>query len=306
MNPSEHLPIELLSAHLDGEAAPEERARADAHLAACAACRATFEDFRTIAQASTRIEIPEIPEGLRERVMAAVAPPAPPRRAWIGAAASVAAAGLVATAWYLQGPEAPAPRPVATELEAPTPLAPRVEAIPPPPRSEDAVEGENDAGGSGTAAPPIPAPLRKAKAVPPPATAKVLEPEAQADREATPGAEIRERLRDTYVRDEPAPAGAVAPPASLGVADGPAPALEIVEVEAGAPIDRAALLGALAEAGLPAVTWADGRTIELVVPRTRWEDCRVVLDRFGIRPDASKVRAATGEAITFRIRTPAP
>jgi anti-sigma factor RsiW len=109
----EHLPVELLSAHLDGETTPGERGRVELHLAACAACRAELEDLRRIVDASSRLVVPEVPVGLRDRIAAAVARPRARRRAWIGAAASLATVGLVATAWYLQGPqpvaEPPAP-----------------------------------------------------------------------------------------------------------------------------------------------------------------------------------------------------
>ena len=40
--------IERLSAYQDGELAPADRAACDAHLAACADCRATLEDIRTV------------------------------------------------------------------------------------------------------------------------------------------------------------------------------------------------------------------------------------------------------------------
>jgi hypothetical protein len=137
MNATGHLPIELLSAHLDGETSPEERARVEAHLAGCERCRSALDDLRAIAEASARIVTPDLPEGLRERVMASVGRPGTARRAWIGAAASIAAMGLVATAWYLQGPEGPVPNPPPAPARAPVPnpapaaAAPEVDRLKP-------------------------------------------------------------------------------------------------------------------------------------------------------------------------------
>jgi hypothetical protein len=52
-------PGDLLSAHLDGELPPEVEARVDAHLEACADCRAEFDDLD--AARSTLRSLPTVP-----------------------------------------------------------------------------------------------------------------------------------------------------------------------------------------------------------------------------------------------------
>lgn len=48
MNDDRHIPHETLTAYLDGEIAPDARARVDAHLARCAECRATLASWEAV------------------------------------------------------------------------------------------------------------------------------------------------------------------------------------------------------------------------------------------------------------------
>jgi hypothetical protein len=303
MNANGHLPIEILSAHLDGETTAEERARVESHLAGCEACRATLEDLRRIVEGSAKLGAPELPAGLRERITSSIARPAPRRRAWIGAAASIAAVGLVATAWYLQGPEAPAPQPPPAAVYAPS---------------------ESDATGLVDAPPPPPPPA------PPRGQAKV-KAEAKLDAGNVPAREeaSQRRARETLPSDEkrgadsgfamdrdarvtPERAEAVqpmaevsAPAAMAGVADEPCGMAWFVEVTPEVAVDRVALVEALKREGVPAQATQGGGTIEALFPRKLWPACRAVLAEAGIHVDEGKVRALSGECIGIRVRTPA-
>lgn len=56
-----HLQVELLSAYLDGQTSPAERANIDAHLRECGACQAELESLRrtvTLLQAMPRVAVP--------------------------------------------------------------------------------------------------------------------------------------------------------------------------------------------------------------------------------------------------------
>ncbi len=56
-----HVQVELLSAYLDGQASPAERASIDAHLQQCVACQAELESLRrtvTLLQALPRVAVP--------------------------------------------------------------------------------------------------------------------------------------------------------------------------------------------------------------------------------------------------------
>lgn len=65
--------IELISAALDGALSPEEQARLEAHLAQCPACKALYEDLNLIHQNLLDLPPVEVPQGLTERIMDAVA-----------------------------------------------------------------------------------------------------------------------------------------------------------------------------------------------------------------------------------------
>jgi anti-sigma factor RsiW len=112
---------ELLVDHLRGDLEGPERARVDAHLAACAECRASREGFARIvaALADTAPPAPPIHWGayraeLRERIERAGAG-RDARRAWLArpvpalVAAALVAALVVAGQPGLRGPGAPDP-----------------------------------------------------------------------------------------------------------------------------------------------------------------------------------------------------
>ncbi len=61
----------LLHCLLDGEVTEEERAAAEAHLAACPACAARYQELESVHLALQALEVP-VPEGLRERTMARI------------------------------------------------------------------------------------------------------------------------------------------------------------------------------------------------------------------------------------------
>ncbi len=61
-------PRELLSAWIDGEVTPEERAAVESHLAGCPACRDLAEDLRALSGAVASDEPPPVPEELPARV----------------------------------------------------------------------------------------------------------------------------------------------------------------------------------------------------------------------------------------------
>jgi Putative zinc-finger len=97
--PPEH-PEELLSAYLDGELTPAERAYVDEHLATCALCRGDLEGEREVRSALRDLPDVEPPFGFYERILrygpSAVAEPKK-RRFKFGVANLVA----TAAAWVL-------------------------------------------------------------------------------------------------------------------------------------------------------------------------------------------------------------
>ncbi len=70
---------ELLSAALDGPLAPEDRARIDTHLEACAGCRAYARDLGSVRQAVQELEGVEPPPWMASRIMAQVRAEAAPK-----------------------------------------------------------------------------------------------------------------------------------------------------------------------------------------------------------------------------------
>ena len=67
--------LEAVSAGLDGEATPAERAAADRHLGECAECRDAAEHYAAVTR-RVRLRPAQAPPDLVERVLAAVALPA--------------------------------------------------------------------------------------------------------------------------------------------------------------------------------------------------------------------------------------
>lgn len=331
----EHPPIELLSAYLDREATPDEVARVEAHLDACPDCRSELEDLRRIAASVATLEVPPVPEGLRSRIAASIAPPRRRSRAWIGAAASLAAVGLVATAWYLQGPprtpEVPA---------APTPQA----AAPPPPvppaTDSDSVEpklkalgylgsSEGSVVGGVEGATPAPVPPPPPSPPPPP-----LREDAERSRESTLKKEVaaapvqpsqddardRERaieqdlpreeqtegrLQKSQPSAEPKASNVMAPFELSRRADPPCGVVPFLDISVDSTVDRTALEAALRRAGADLHPGTDG-TLGVTVPRTRWTGCRTVLSDAGIVVDEAKLASAPPACVGVRLVFPAP
>jgi hypothetical protein len=91
---------ELLTAYLDGEVDPDERAEVEAHLATCAFCRAELEEERAVRGAVRDLPPVDAPFGLYERLLRdGPEPEAKPRKRRI----KFGLANLVATAaaWVL-------------------------------------------------------------------------------------------------------------------------------------------------------------------------------------------------------------
>lgn len=65
--------IELISATLDGALSPDERTRLEEHLNACPACRALYDDLNRIHNVLRELPPIEVPAGLTDRIMEAVA-----------------------------------------------------------------------------------------------------------------------------------------------------------------------------------------------------------------------------------------
>ncbi len=63
---------ELLSAYIDGEVSEEERQTVEQHVALCASCRATVQDFSTAQTFVRTLPIFDAPQGFRQRVTARV------------------------------------------------------------------------------------------------------------------------------------------------------------------------------------------------------------------------------------------
>jgi putative zinc finger protein len=69
MSPPEDLhPTDAISAYLDGAAEPEERARVEEHLRACARCRDLVDDFRTLSTSVASEEPPPVPSYLATQI----------------------------------------------------------------------------------------------------------------------------------------------------------------------------------------------------------------------------------------------
>ena len=93
---------ELISASLDGALSPAETEKLNAHLAQCPDCRALLEELSALHAALSDLPPVEVPSGLTERIMAAVAaeqvlPFAPPEQKKPSGAGSPGSAGPPAT-----------------------------------------------------------------------------------------------------------------------------------------------------------------------------------------------------------------
>lgn len=113
---SDHTPFrELLALRLYGELDPAETQRLDAHLAACAACRAFGGELArglgALAPSAAEAAGGDLPAGWRERLDAAVRP-APRTRTLLAFAAGLAA-GIVAMTLARGAPPAPPSEPAA-------------------------------------------------------------------------------------------------------------------------------------------------------------------------------------------------
>lgn len=65
--------MELISASLDGALSPAEQEKLTAHLASCAECQKLFDDLNALHAALTQLPPVEVPEGLKGRILDAVA-----------------------------------------------------------------------------------------------------------------------------------------------------------------------------------------------------------------------------------------
>ncbi len=168
-SPGELHPDEgMISAFLDGEASPEERARVEEHLRTCQRCREIADDFRSLAATAASEEPPPVPADLSARIGAQVGADAErrtphPRPAWRNpfalAAAGVAVATLVWIAMGRQGAwrVAPAPVPPSAQKPAPSLRAPAAgsEAGPIVPASPPAAQESTGRGGEKQSPAPI-------------------------------------------------------------------------------------------------------------------------------------------------------
>ena len=59
-----------LGAYLDGELSPRRSKTVSAHVARCKACRVALEDLRRLAPVMHALEVPPVPTGLADHVMA--------------------------------------------------------------------------------------------------------------------------------------------------------------------------------------------------------------------------------------------
>lgn len=171
-------PEELIDRHLRGQLAPEERARLDAHCAACVAC--AMEIALAEAPPEPSAEDVALVEGLLDEVVAASAPRRV-GRPWLAVAASIAVLLLsFGTGAYAAVRMGWLPNPLAAEEPAPTPT-PRTERARPASPVEE----------------PEPAPEPEPEAVEPVLEPEVeATPEPEAERPATP----RASAEDLYAR----------------------------------------------------------------------------------------------------------
>jgi hypothetical protein len=163
-NPEQaHVDVDMLSAYLDEQVTPAERARVDGHLATCAACRSELESLRrtvTLLQALPRVPVPRA-FTLSEARVGIRRPQAQP--AWVGwtrglaAVTAIALVAVVAVSLLNQ----PSAQPTATVARAvPAAGAPQPASQPTAPAESVPVEA-------------------MAKAPPPPQPTAIAEPAAE-------------------------------------------------------------------------------------------------------------------------------
>jgi anti-sigma factor RsiW len=63
--------VELVTEYLDGVMDPRRRARFEAHLAACAACTAYLEQFRTTLAVVGRLDADDVPAPVMSELLSA-------------------------------------------------------------------------------------------------------------------------------------------------------------------------------------------------------------------------------------------
>jgi hypothetical protein len=140
---------ERLSAYLDGELAPAERARVAAHLEACAECTARLAELAAVNEATASLPS-EAPQGYFEsfpaRVRARLAPRAVGRRlpVWTWAAAAVLLLAVVTPLTLLRRPDARSSLP-AGEIPAAAPPALATSQAPPAAPAPEAASADRKA-----------------------------------------------------------------------------------------------------------------------------------------------------------------
>lgn len=116
--------LELISAAMDGALSPAQRETLDAHLVSCAECKALYEELTAVHAALQELPPVEVPAGLTQRVMAAIArdaAPAPKRgNRWARALACAAMAAVVLTAAWHLGRPGPAASDATAQINATT------------------------------------------------------------------------------------------------------------------------------------------------------------------------------------------
>ncbi len=315
---------ERLSAYLDGELAPGERAAVEAHLAACPECTAFLAELAAVDEAAAALPV-EAPEGYFDTFPARVRARLQPRKAafparrvpaWTWAAAAALLLAVITPLTLRHGrptpgetrssaPVAARPAPMKAEpdlsFSAPAPQPTPAAAWPRPsppvalprapqatpvatPVAEPAPQEAKDQGAEGGFAPEPAAPPR-------PAVLGQARPEAAADTEA-----------------EGAPAGVVSPDAAKrGMPAGPAPAPRVA-AEAASPMTSAAGAG---RGATPASLKAQEdafRRLEAVRPRTAagWRYVReqwsalAATERDPVRADEARVRAIVAAREAWR------
>jgi anti-sigma factor RsiW len=70
--PDCQIPLEALSAHLDGEASPELRAEVERHLADCPDCSALANTLLKTVSLCRELPRPELPPDVRQRLYGAL------------------------------------------------------------------------------------------------------------------------------------------------------------------------------------------------------------------------------------------
>jgi hypothetical protein len=264
---------ERLSAYLDGELPPPERAEVAAHLAACPGCAAVLADLAAVDAEAARLPA-EAPEGYFERLPSRVVarlesaakapgrPWRPPAWAWAAAAALVVA---LVTPLTLRRDGAPfstaPPRTVARPPAAPTAVAegdagPVREAAPTPLAARPAL-APREAMPPPSASPPEAAPGAApfAAAAPPPSVpeGRAVE-EARRQRDALGAREKGEALAAAALDEEDLLADAAVEPEP-----GPPPLVRSPAAPAAASLESA---GRRAEAGGVAAKAAAGDEAE--------------------------------------------